>query len=61
MIDETKLREKLQNLWLRHPPFTPASFAEANKKIDEIIEDCEVEETEETKETEETTVLGFAE
>lgn len=41
MIDEEKLRSKLRDIWLRHPPYTPESFAEANKKIDEIIEDCE--------------------
>lgn len=60
MIDEKKLREKLRDIWLRHPPYTPESFGEANQKIDEIIEDSEAEEetketgeTEETKETEE--------
>ncbi len=38
MISEKALREKLQGIWKRHPPVTPASFAEADALINEIIE-----------------------
>lgn len=37
MIDEQKLREKLQDIWKRDPPITPSSFAEAEALINEII------------------------
>ena len=53
MIDEEKLREKLQGVWKRHPPITPSSFAEADALIDEIIKAATVpDETVAKKQTE---------
>ncbi len=38
MIDKEKLRAKLADLWKKKPPVTPASFAEADRLINEVIE-----------------------
>jgi len=53
MISEEKLREKLQEIWKRHPPVTPASFAAAEALINEVIEASTVPEETVAEEEEE--------
>jgi hypothetical protein len=47
VIDETKLRQKLQEIWKRKIPVTPSSFAEADALIDDVIKAATVKEIEE--------------
>lgn len=51
MIDEERLRKKLQNLWKRHPPVTPASFAAADELINEVVEASTITITGKVKQT----------
>lgn len=51
MIDEQKLREKLADLWKNKPPVTPASFAEADRLINEVVEASTITITGKVKQT----------
>jgi hypothetical protein len=44
LLDEEKLRKKLQNMWMRKIPVTPKNFADANVLINEVIKAATIDE-----------------
>lgn len=47
MLDEEKLRQKLQEIWKRKIPVTPKNFAAAEALINDIIKAATIEDKQE--------------